>query len=746
MQSDNSPVVENGVGFVTEFGAHFKKPEQGQVLASIRAEEYRCQQNIYTGESNIAAFSCGGLYSLSQHFRQDYNQSYLITKVRHHASQEIESWGNVGSTKYSNEFSCIPSGLTYRPSRITPKPRLYGIMNGTIDSEQDLGRADIDEQGRYKVKMPFDIGGAAPGQASRRIRMAQPYGGSGDDGQGAGMSFPLIKGAEVIWTCIDGDIDRPIITGVVPNPLQPSPTNTQNATSNVIKTTSGITMTFNDGIGGLNQNNSQSGPNIANQQNAQRLPVEQDLVNEQSQSEYRLGTENAEDVRQALQQQQQLVNVDTKSEMDSFFLSGVSGGAETEVGSEVNLQFKVPHIVNDYSGDDPDPRTRGKASVSGNSYLHMGDIPADWLYTDNYGAVEIRNGWFDYTDGDHVSVTQGKRTDIVKGGDYKQIISKGSVMGEDAATLHFDKFRKVGNGWRRTTAGYLSSDTYTWGDSEEFFGGFKFDGMAGLSTSAFIGGNCDLAIGANVNMQLAYDVNLGMASEFSYVAGSKYSITKDEAIEAREKIELYVEDSKGTDSMSKTFAAAIGVGTVVGGLTGVIGAASSALGRSVKKFDGEETAMASSIGAAAGLYAGAIAASIMAKKKKVSADQRETQIVLDDKKVTLQAGNGKLDKPSDTKFSSIVLETKSIKLTVGTSSITIKDKLVEFNAEEFKFTAGGSILDLKKDAGLDLKGEKGITVAKGGIVVTKGVIETKRGDVKCTKMEANELKTTSLAG
>jgi uncharacterized protein involved in type VI secretion and phage assembly len=53
----------------------------------------------------------------------------------------------------------------------------------------------------------------------------------------------------VIWTCIDGDIDRPIITGVVPNPLQPSPTNTQNANSNVIRTTSGISMSFNDGSG-----------------------------------------------------------------------------------------------------------------------------------------------------------------------------------------------------------------------------------------------------------------------------------------------------------------------------------------------------------------------------------------------------------------------------------------------------------------------------------------------------------------
>ena len=132
MQAD-SPVDDAGIGFVTEFGAHFKEPEEGATLATIRAEEYRCRQNVYSGESNIAGFCSGHLCSLSRHFREDYNQEYLLTRVEHHGSQDIESWGKVGGTRYHNRFFGIPAELQFRPQRITPKPKLYGIMNGVID-------------------------------------------------------------------------------------------------------------------------------------------------------------------------------------------------------------------------------------------------------------------------------------------------------------------------------------------------------------------------------------------------------------------------------------------------------------------------------------------------------------------------------------------------------------------------------------------------------------------------------------
>jgi type VI secretion system VgrG family protein len=236
----------DGIGFVSEYGSHAKDNLEAEGYADIRTEEALCEKTIYLGESNDAGFACGKEYTLFQHFRDAFNKTHMLTKVTHFAKQEIESWDTVGGTEYHNEFTSIPADVQYRPKRKTPKPVMHGIMNGKIESEMgNIGRADIDGWGRYKVSMPFDISDTASGKASRRIRMAQPYG-----GQGAGMSFPLAPGTEVIWTCIDGDIDRPIITGTVPNPLNPNPTTTDNYTQNIIKTLSGTTMGFLDGLFG----------------------------------------------------------------------------------------------------------------------------------------------------------------------------------------------------------------------------------------------------------------------------------------------------------------------------------------------------------------------------------------------------------------------------------------------------------------------------------------------------------------
>jgi type VI secretion system secreted protein VgrG len=71
--------------------------------------------------------------------------------------------------------------------------------------------------------------------------MAQSY-----SGAGYGHHFPLHKGTEVLLVHIDGDPDRPVIVGSVPNPQSPSPTTTKNATQSVIQTASGLRLEMED--------------------------------------------------------------------------------------------------------------------------------------------------------------------------------------------------------------------------------------------------------------------------------------------------------------------------------------------------------------------------------------------------------------------------------------------------------------------------------------------------------------------
>jgi len=63
------------------------------------------------------------------------------------------------------------------------------------------------------------------------------------------MHFPLHKGTEVLLTFVDGDPDRPVIAGAVPNPETASPVTAANQTESVIQTGGGNKIRFEDLLG-----------------------------------------------------------------------------------------------------------------------------------------------------------------------------------------------------------------------------------------------------------------------------------------------------------------------------------------------------------------------------------------------------------------------------------------------------------------------------------------------------------------
>lgn len=207
--------VEAGRGTVYEYGDHFKDTGEGKTLAQVRAEEIKCRRHVWTGRGDCRSFRAGYSFELQKHFRSDWNGRFLLIEVNHHGRQRLaigpQDQGK--EADYGNQFSCIPADVVFRPARVTPKPKIAGTMQGKIDAAGSGQYAEIDDEGRYKVIVPFDLSGKSGGKASRAIRMAQPYGG-GD----MGMHFPLHKGTEVILTHVDGDPDRPIIAASVPNP------------------------------------------------------------------------------------------------------------------------------------------------------------------------------------------------------------------------------------------------------------------------------------------------------------------------------------------------------------------------------------------------------------------------------------------------------------------------------------------------------------------------------------------------
>ncbi|MBX3181027.1 MAG: type VI secretion system tip protein VgrG [Polyangiaceae bacterium] len=223
------PVTDPPEGIQVEYGLHYKTPEEGRLFATRRAEALLATQHTHRGESNTPVLRAGGSVELTH--PDDGDRKLLVTGVSHEAS----------TAGYSNHFSALPAGVSYRAPIATPKPRVAGVVTGVVIGPQ----ADdplIDEEGRYQVALLFDAGPGAARQ-TRPIRMLQPT--AGPD---YGMHFPLKPGTEVAVAFVNGDPDRPLIVGAVPNPITPSPVRgeRQNRRRNLLKSFSGIEIEMDD--------------------------------------------------------------------------------------------------------------------------------------------------------------------------------------------------------------------------------------------------------------------------------------------------------------------------------------------------------------------------------------------------------------------------------------------------------------------------------------------------------------------
>jgi type VI secretion system secreted protein VgrG len=147
------------------------------------------------------------------HSKRETGKSYIVTSVRHFmdGSNQYTTGGSQASEGYENDFTCIPAEAPLRPMQESPRPRVQGPQTAVV-----VGPAGeeiyTDEHGRVKVQFHWDREGQKNENSSCWMRVSQVHA-----GQGWGMmDLPRI-GEEVIVSFLEGDPDRPIITGRVYN-------------------------------------------------------------------------------------------------------------------------------------------------------------------------------------------------------------------------------------------------------------------------------------------------------------------------------------------------------------------------------------------------------------------------------------------------------------------------------------------------------------------------------------------------
>jgi type VI secretion system secreted protein VgrG len=189
----------------------------GTPETKVRMEEEEVGYEIVTGDSQCVSFTPGSKFTLATHeVDAEVGKSYVLTSVGHSAV-DYSYFNDERGTEYRNSFSCIPDSVPFRPQRQTVKPIVQGPQTAVVVGPAG---AEIytDKYGRVKVQFFWDRLGKKDENSSCWIRVAETWA-----GKNWGMVFNPRLGQEVIVDFLEGDPDRPLITGRVYNAEQMPP-------------------------------------------------------------------------------------------------------------------------------------------------------------------------------------------------------------------------------------------------------------------------------------------------------------------------------------------------------------------------------------------------------------------------------------------------------------------------------------------------------------------------------------------
>ncbi|KJP90861.1 type VI secretion system Vgr family protein, partial [Enterobacter asburiae] len=138
------------------------------------------------------------------------NGEYLVTAAGYHFEENRYASGE-GETIHRTDFTVIPSAVVYRPAQTTAWPRTYGPQTAKVVGPNGES-IWTDKYGRVKVKFHWDRLAKGDDTSSCWVRVSSAWAGQGY----GGVQIPRV-GDEVVVDFINGDPDRPIITGRVYN-------------------------------------------------------------------------------------------------------------------------------------------------------------------------------------------------------------------------------------------------------------------------------------------------------------------------------------------------------------------------------------------------------------------------------------------------------------------------------------------------------------------------------------------------
>lgn len=196
---------------VYDWPGRFVEHDHADFYARIRQERWQVEHQQIQGSATALGIAPGHTFTLHNAPFFSDNGEYLTTETNYWLEENSYASGGGTGTMHRIDFTVIPSSVTYRPVQKTVWPRTYGPQTAKVVGPQGES-IWTDRYGRVKVKFHWDRLAKGDDTSSCWVRVSSAWAGQGF----GGVQIPRV-GDEVVVDFINGDPDRPIITGRVYN-------------------------------------------------------------------------------------------------------------------------------------------------------------------------------------------------------------------------------------------------------------------------------------------------------------------------------------------------------------------------------------------------------------------------------------------------------------------------------------------------------------------------------------------------
>jgi type VI secretion system secreted protein VgrG len=200
---------------IFEFPGSFDDAGAGSNISRVRIEQEESQYHRMRGTGTARDVSPGRQITIAvpDGAGGHDDTTLLLVAALHHAADMTQVVPDADAGTYANEFTGVPTTYNYRPTRVAQKPFVQGVQTARVTGPPGQ-KIFTDNHGRVKVRFHWDRNpdGDADDSSSCWMRVSQIW----SSGIGGGIQVPRV-GEEVIVDFLEGDPDRPIITGRVYN-------------------------------------------------------------------------------------------------------------------------------------------------------------------------------------------------------------------------------------------------------------------------------------------------------------------------------------------------------------------------------------------------------------------------------------------------------------------------------------------------------------------------------------------------